>query len=151
MIEEPIREISFYDQSADYSPENETMIQNFFGMLLHKHYGRDSYLINYIFLSMKDIEDMNRKYLHHEYATDVITFDFSDDFGVFGGDIFVCPEIVFENAKQYQTEPEMEILRVMCHGMLHLLGYNDTSEEEQIEMSTQEEICLGLYRKHENL
>jgi probable rRNA maturation factor len=146
MSETPIREISFYNQSADFSPENEADTQNFLGMLLQQVYNKESYLINYIFLNPKDIQEMNREYLHHDDATDVITFDFSEDFGVFGGDIFVCPEIVFENARQYQTEPEHEMIRVLCHGLLHLVGYEDKTDNGQIEMKAQEEVCLELYK-----
>jgi probable rRNA maturation factor len=146
MSETPIREISFYNQSADFSPENEADTQNFLDMLLQQVYNKESYLINYIFLNPKDIQEMNREYLHHDDATDVITFDFSEDFGVFGGDIFVCPEIVFENARQYQTEPEHEMIRVLCHGLLHLVGYEDKTDNGQIEMKAQEEVCLELYK-----
>lgn len=151
MSEENIQEIYFYSQSSNDSFENESQISDFLKELVHNIYLKDSFLINYIFLGKNDILEMNRKYLNHTYPTDVITFDFSDDFGVFGGDIFICPEVVRENALEYNTDYQMELIRVMSHGILHLLGYDDTSEEEQQEIREQEEICLEIYRNRENM
>jgi len=109
-------------------------------------YKKDSYLLNYIFVSSEDIHELNKQYLGHDYSTDVITFDFSEDFGVFGGDIFICPEVVFENAGIYNALPEEELLRVICHGMLHLLGYDDKTEQDKARMLEQEEYCLEMFR-----
>jgi rRNA maturation RNase YbeY len=151
MSSENLSEIYFYNQSADFSLENETAMRDFLTEILKNHYSKDSFLINFIFLSVPDIEEMNKKYLGHEYPTDVITFDFSDDFGVFGGDIFVCPDVIMENTIHYQSEPALELIRVFCHGILHLLGFDDLTEERQIEMRGQEEQCLERYEKFEKL
>lgn len=151
MDEDNIQEIYFYSQTSDYTVENENTLSDFLKELLRHTYSKNSFLINYIFLDRKDISEMNKKYLNHEYPTDVITFDFSDDFGVFGGDVFVCPAVIRENAQEYGSVFEFELIRVMSHGILHLLGFDDVSEEALLEMREQEEICLEIYRNRENM
>ncbi len=148
MNDEQIHDIYFYSQSAD-TPDNEIIITDYLSYILRDIYLKEHFLINYIFLNKSDIEEMNRQYLKHDYPTDIISFDFSDDFGVFGGDIFLCPEVIQDNALEYNAEYETELIRVMCHGILHLLGYGDKTEEEQIEIREQEELCLEIFRNRE--
>jgi len=146
MNEPEINEVYFYFQSAESLPETEEYSGPFIKKLLEERYEKQNYLVNFIFLSKHDITELNKKFLDHDYPTDVLAFDFSDDFGVFGGDIFICPEVVCENAVDYGCESETELLRVMCHGMLHLLGFSDNTEDEQEIIRTEEEICLEIFK-----
>jgi len=146
MNEDNIREIGFFVQSGNTEITIPDDIKLFLNKLLKESYNKESYLLNYIFVSPEDITELNRQFLNHDYPTDVITFDFSEDFGVFGGDIFICPDVVFQNADDFGAEAMEELIRVMCHGLLHLLGYNDRADQERLEMLEQEEYCLAMFR-----
>lgn len=100
--------------------------------------------INYILCSDSYLLDINRQYLNHDYFTDVITFDYSED-NVISGDIFISVDTVSDNAKEYNVTFEKELERVMIHGVLHLVGYNDKSEDEVKEMRAKENQYLSLF------
>ena len=89
---------------------------------------------------------MNREYLNHNYFTDVITFDYTDD-NITSGDIFISMDQVKKNAKFYAVEDEEELRRVMIHGVLHLLGFKDDSSDEKETMREKENEALHLWLK----
>lgn len=99
--------------------------------------------INVIFCSDNYLLDINIKYLHHDYFTDIITFDYSEGKTI-SGDLFISVESVNENAVFYKTEFEEELNRVLVHGVLHLIGYDDHSEEEIATMRSKENYYLGI-------
>lgn len=141
-----IQEITFFSESADFGINNEEEIKEFLVSLLTKRYERQDFILNYVALSIEGIIEMNNQYLQHDYPTDVISFDFSEEFGVFGGDIFLCPEVIKLNAEDLNVEYSEELLRVIIHGLLHFIGFDDTDEDLQSEMRLEEEVCLGLFR-----
>jgi probable rRNA maturation factor len=143
-----IQEIAFISQSSDGQADRSDALEKFIKEKLVVFYKKEEFVLNFIFLSIEDIVEMNKQYLNHDYPTDVITFDFSEDFGVFGGDIFICPQIIKENANLYYTEYDQELLRVVFHGILHLIGFNDKTDEEKEEMNEQEELLLEMYRNY---
>ena len=89
---------------------------------------------------------MNREYLNHNYFTDVITFDYTVN-DIISGDIFISMEQVKKNAEFYGVKTEEELRRVMIHGILHLLGFNDSSLEEKETMRKKENEALHLWLK----
>lgn len=101
--------------------------------------------LNFIFCSDRYLLDINQQYLQHDYFTDIISFDNSEEAGLIQGDIFISIERVEENAIQYQVPFQDEFLRVLAHGTLHLIGYDDTSEELQALMREKENFYLSLY------
>jgi probable rRNA maturation factor len=101
--------------------------------------------ICFIFVSEMEIVRINRQYLKHDYITDVITFSNSMKLSV-GGDIFICPQMVFLNAKNYGSDNYTELFRVMIHGILHLIGYNDGTVEEIDVMRERENFYLDFGR-----
>jgi rRNA maturation RNase YbeY len=101
--------------------------------------------ICFIFVSEKEILRINREFLKHDYCTDVITFSNNIKLLV-GGDIFICPEIVFMNAVTYGSDDYTELYRVMIHGILHLMGYNDGTVEEKRIMRGKEDFFLDAGR-----
>ncbi|HIP36783.1 MAG TPA: rRNA maturation RNase YbeY [Crocinitomix sp.] len=108
--------------------------------LHHKQIGE----LNYIFCSDDYILEINKQYLNHHYNTDIITFNYNKS-NTLNGDIFISLDTVRENAKLYSNNDFNEELdRVVIHGVLHLIGFNDKTEEEQLEMTTQEEVALNL-------
>jgi rRNA maturation RNase YbeY len=86
--------------------------------------------LSFLFVDDEEMLKYNKKYLQHESYTDVITFDSSEDRKI-AGDIIISLERVNDNAKFYQVSYNYELQRVMAHGLLHLLGYNDKNKEEK--------------------
>ena len=102
--------------------------------------------INIIFCSDNYILDVNMKYLQHDYFTDIITFDYCEK-NRLNGDLFISVDSVRENALFYGTEFSDELNRVIVHGILHLVGYDDHSEEDIAVMRSKEDYYLGLRSK----
>lgn len=102
--------------------------------------------INIIFCSDNYILDVNMKYLQHDYFTDIITFDYCEG-NVLNGDLFISIDTVRDNAQFYGTEFEDELNRVMVHGLLHLIGYDDHNEEDIKVMRSKEDYYLSLKKQ----
>ncbi len=102
--------------------------------------------INIIFCSDNYILDVNMKYLQHDYFTDIITFDYCEK-NVLSGDLFISIDSVRENALFYGTEFPDELNRVMVHGILHLIGYDDHTEEDIKTMRSKENYYLELRKQ----
>lgn len=98
--------------------------------------------LNYIFCSDEHVLQVNRDYLQHDYYTDIITFDQSEDEDSIEGDIFISVDRVADNAGQLAIKPEQEMRRVLAHGMLHLCGYGDKTDEEEAQMRQKEDEWL---------
>ncbi len=105
--------------------------------------GRRLAAINIIFCSDDYLLDVNRRYLRHDYYTDIITFDYCER-DLLSGDLFISIDSVRENARRYGTGFEDELDRVMVHGILHLAGYDDHTEAEIAVMREKEDACLQM-------
>lgn len=101
--------------------------------------------ISYIFCSEEKILEINRQYLNHDYFTDIITFDYSEN-NVISGDIFISPETIKTNAEDFKVDFEEEILRIIIHGILHLCGQDDKSPESKLIMTAKEDKALNAYK-----
>ncbi|MDH5366848.1 MAG: rRNA maturation RNase YbeY [Cyclobacteriaceae bacterium] len=101
--------------------------------------------INYIFCNDDYLHQINLEYLNHDTYTDVITFDGSEEEKSIEGEIYLSVERIRENALSNNTCFINELHRVMVHGVLHLIGFNDKTKEEEEEMRKQEEAYLELY------
>ena len=99
--------------------------------------------ISFIFCSDNYLQKINSEFLNHKDLTDVITFDYSEKTNL-AGDIFISAERVKENSKIYNVKFKEELARVMIHGVLHLIGYNDIKEKEKTLMRTLENEFLKL-------
>lgn len=99
--------------------------------------------VNLIFCSDNYILDINQRFLQHDYFTDIITFDYCEG-NVISGDLFISVDSVRENSLEYGTEFEDELNRVIVHGVLHLVGYDDHTEEDVKEMRSKENYYLDL-------
>lgn len=99
--------------------------------------------VNIIFCSDPYILDVNINYLGHDYYTDIITFDYVEG-DVLSGDLFISIDSVRENASFYRADFPTELRRVMVHGLLHLIGYDDHTPAEQKEMRSKEDYYLSL-------
>lgn len=99
--------------------------------------------INIIFCSDNYILDVNMKYLQHDYFTDIITFDYCEG-KVLSGDLFISVDSVRENSIEFGTDFEEELHRVIVHGVLHLIGYDDHTEEDKKLMRQKENYYLQM-------
>ena len=99
--------------------------------------------VSIIFCSDNYILDINLKYLQHDYFTDIITFDYCEGDKI-SGDLFISIDSVRENAITYGAEFADELNRVMVHGILHLIGYDDHTKAEQKTMREKENYYLSL-------
>ena len=140
--------VHFYNQDSDYLPKGRVKIGKWVRETIHNE-GYKAGEICYIFCSSASHIEMNRQYVGHDYYTDVITFDYSDleGRGVVSGDIFIDHETVADNARQLGTNPAEEQLRVIIHGVLHLCGYKDKSDQEAAQMRQKEDFYLARYPK----
>ena len=98
--------------------------------------------ISVIFCSDNYILDINIQYLQHDYYTDIITFDYCEG-NKLSGDLFISVDSVRENASFYGTEFSDELNRVIVHGLLHLIGYDDHTEEDIAQMRAKENYYLS--------
>jgi len=101
--------------------------------------------ISFIFCSDNYLLNINQSYLNHDYYTDIITFNYNFD-KVVSGDIFISVDTVRLNAVEFNVSEQDEFLRVIIHGILHLLGFNDQIEIETIEMRLQENKAIEYFK-----
>lgn len=138
--------ISFNFEDTNTIPLKRNKIKEWIKSCIKKRNGelRD---LNYIFCNDDYILNINRQYLNHDYFTDIISFDYSEyDYEtqktLVSGDLFISLDTVRSNSKLIGVEFEEELHRVIIHGVLHLLGFKDKTEQEEKEMRKEEEECL---------
>ncbi len=105
--------------------------------------GRRPGTVNVIFCSDAALLEMNRTYLGHDYFTDIITFDDSTADTV-AGELYISVDTVRDNAASYGVTFTHELRRVIVHGVLHLCGYGDKTDEQQQVMRGKEDFYLSL-------
>ncbi|NNM94493.1 MAG: rRNA maturation RNase YbeY [Bacteroidia bacterium] len=103
--------------------------------------------ISFFFCTDKYLLELNKKFLHHDYYTDILTFDYSAGKTI-NGEIFISIERVKENAIAYSQSFRQELLRTIVHGVLHLCGNNDKTAAEKNRMRKKEDTALNLFLKH---
>jgi len=102
--------------------------------------------LSFIFVGSKDIRDINTEFLDHNYETDVICFDYRKGDQV-NGEIYLGTNIIKENAGKFNKTIRNEVMRVMVHGVLHIIGYDDKEENEKKIMREKEDFYLELKDK----
>ena len=102
--------------------------------------------INYVFCNDEEILDVNRRYLQHDYYTDIITFDYGRG-NVLSGDLYISLDTVRSNAELLGKPYDEELHRVLVHGVLHLVGINDKGPGEREVMEAHENEALALLAK----
>jgi rRNA maturation RNase YbeY len=101
----------------------------------------DSLMIN--FVTTSEITELNEKYLDHYFSTDIITFDYSEERNEIDGEIFISIDDAESNARKYKVHLKNEITRLIIHGILHLLGYDDQQKKDKIIMKRMENDLLN--------
>ncbi len=135
-------EILFFNENTDFTLEEEQLISEWLSMVAkdcHFHIG----VLNYIFTDDNTLLKVNKKFLKHDYLTDIITFDNSQGNEV-NGDIYISVERVKDNAYSLDKRFEEELHRVIVHGLLHLTGKKDDTSDHKEEMRSAENKYLSL-------
>ncbi|MBC5994138.1 rRNA maturation RNase YbeY [Pontibacter cellulosilyticus] len=135
--------IEFFSEDVEFELKNPNQVAEWINDIIEQH---DQELVNLTFVFCSDdyLHEMNVSYLDHDTLTDIITFDNADEEGIIEGDIFISIDRVQDNAKDLGTTFENELHRVIIHGVLHLLGFKDKTEEQEALMRKQEDSSLSL-------
>ena len=134
-------QINFFNEDIDFILENSSIISNWITGIIEDNSFTISQL-NYIICSDNYLLEINRTYLSHDYLTDIITFDYTED-GIISSEIYISVDRVRENAKNLGVGALDEMHRVIIHGVLHLCGYKDKSDLQSQEMRGKENYYLG--------
>lgn len=134
--------ISYHVEDTDFSFKGKTVNNKWLRLVAESEIRRIGD-IGIIFCSDKYLLDINRKFIGHDYYTDIITFDYCEGDRL-SGDLFISIETVRANSEEYGEGFERELRRVMVHGILHLIGYDDHTRAQQKEMRTKEDYYLSL-------
>jgi probable rRNA maturation factor len=137
--------ISFYSEGIHFDLKQKIRHKQWVRDCIHSNQKIQSN-ISFIFISNEQLRLMNREYLNHNYFTDVLTFNYAEK-DIISGDIFISIEQVRINAELFGVVAEEELRRVMIHGVLHLMGFSDSLQEEQAIMRKKENEALHLWLK----
>ena len=145
MTEIQASKVHFYFLNNLKSLKNRNKLKEFLKGLA-RSYNKQIGELNYIFCSDDYLLDINRKFLNHDYYTDIITFDLSENQHIHG-EIYISIDRVKDNSKKYNTPFIQELHRVIFHGLLHLCGFKDKTDKERVDMRKHEQLNLDNYFK----
>lgn len=134
-----------YSYLTDFLIEDESKFSNWLTSLV-ECYGHKILSVNYIFCNEDYLLELNQNHLDHNTHTDIITFDYSEDVNLFV-DIFISVDRLKINAKTFNVDLLHELLRLMSHGLLHCMGFDDKTEDSKGLMRLEEDKCIHLYLK----
>ena len=135
-------EITFQSEGVDDPQIDEAKLANWIESIA-KLYNKEIGEISYLFCDDEKILEVNQQYLNHDFYTDIITFDYSEE-NMISGDIIIILQTVESNSQMYNTSFLEELHRVIIHGILHLSGLNDSTEEEEKVMRDAESNALKI-------
>ncbi len=135
--------ISFHNEGVNTKTPSKRLLKAWIKEFVSNH-GKKVGELAFIFCSDEKILEVNQNFLQHDYYTDIITFDYCEG-EVVSGDIFISVERVAENATFHNIEYNTELLRVLAHGVLHLIGFQDKSPKKKKEMTENEDLYISLF------
>ena len=141
--------INFNFEYPGFSLENDLQYKLWIENCIEKH-ELEIAEISYTFINDEELLKINKESLNHDFYTDIITFDqrIGD---LISGDIFISVDRVKENAKNFDVSFENEMKRVIIHGLLHIIGFDDHSDEDKKQMREQEDLCIELMNNTNNI
>ncbi len=137
--------ISFFSEDIDFELEYQSKIESWIHTTILKE-GKKPGEITYVFCSDNYLHKINLEHLNHDTFTDIITFNYCND-DLVNTDIFISIDRIRENSDIFQTTFQDELNRVIIHGILHLVGYDDKSISEKEIMRAKEDFYLSLLPK----
>ena len=135
--------ISFHNEGVATKTPSKRLLKAWIKEFVSNH-GKKVGELAFIFCSDEKILEVNQNFLQHDYYTDIITFDYCEG-EIVSGDIFISVERVKENATSHNVEYNTELIRVLAHGVLHLIGFQDKSPKKKKEMTENEDLCISLF------
>ncbi len=135
--------INFFSEDIQYRIRNKKLLRLWVYNCI-KEEGSELEEVNYILCSDNFLINLNMEYLSHDTYTDIITFQYNEGVEQLHSDIFISLERIKENAKQFKQRQLDELHRIMIHGVLHLLGYEDKTPVKKQEMTAKENYYLSL-------
>ena len=132
-----------FNYETDFTLANEAHYENWVSNIIASE-NKTEGDISYIFVDDAYLLNLNIEHLQHDTLTDIISFDYSLGNQI-SGDIFISVERVIDNAADFETEFDIELKRVMAHGILHYCGYNDKNETEQDVMRSKEDDKIQMF------
>lgn len=138
--------ISFNKADATATLTNRVALKSFIEKRVKKE-GLAIESLNYVFCSDKYLLQINKQFLNHNYYTDIISFDLSEEPGKLIGEVYISIDRVKDNAKTHGASNKEELLRVIFHGALHFCGYKDKKPADAKKMRQMEDTWLTAYLK----
>jgi rRNA maturation RNase YbeY len=137
--------IAFYTENIKMPAINKSRVKEWLKEVA-AFYNKEIGALNYIFCGDDRIIEVNNQFLCHNYYTDIITFDYSDN-KVVSGDMYISVDTICSNSLKYKTSFDTELHRVIVHGLLHLCGINDKGPGERKIMEAAEDRALSLLNR----
>ena len=141
--------IRFSTLDVEMPPIDPQRVKAWIGEVAEKH-GKTVGELYYYFCSDEKLLEINKERLGHDFYTDIVTFPLTDCETVLSSEFCISIDRIKENAETFGRSYESELHRVIIHGVLHLIGLDDLTDEEEKEMREQEEISLELYKTMAN-
>lgn len=136
--------IQFFSEGTSFILKNKNAIRSWLIRAISEE-NKKPWYINFIFCNDDYLLELNKIYLNHTTLTDILTFSFAEQPDIISGDIYISVERVEENAENFGEPKYRELLRVMIHGVLHLVGYRDKTGIEKKIMREKENYFLNKY------
>jgi len=137
--------VKFFNEDSNYQLQQKRIIKDWIKNTIQNEKDKLG-AINYIFTSDNYLLTINNEYLSHNYYTDIITFNYCDN-NTINGDIFISIDSIRNNSARFGVTFINELHRVMIHGILHLIGYDDQTDEQKAIMREKENYYLDRLKK----
>jgi rRNA maturation RNase YbeY len=135
--------IRFSTLDVEIPPINPQRVKTWIGEVVEK-YGKTIGELYYYFCSDEKLLEINRERLGHDFYTDIVTFPLTDCETVLSSEFCISVDRIKENSETFDRSYESELHRVIIHGVLHLIGFDDLTDEEEKEMREKEEEVLKI-------
>lgn len=135
--------MNFFSEEISFKPKNSLKLKSWIKDVA-KEEGYQVGTLNYVFCNDDYILETNRQYLQHDYFTDIITFDYTERRKI-SGDLVVSIDTVKSNSEKLGVTFNSELCRVIIHGVLHLCGYKDKTDKEEVVMRQKEDYYLAKF------
>jgi rRNA maturation RNase YbeY len=118
---------------------------------IFRAYNRTLNYLHVVFMDDEQLLTINKEFLKHDYYTDIITFNYADDINIIEGELYISIPRIIENAKALDVDFDLELYRIIIHGVLHLCGYEDSTEELKNIMQQVENKYINIIVSRETI